>query len=77
MSTERQLAGREQSKPESSAHQRIDTLGLSESDKRDVEMYVGIGEQLGDFVRRAGAGLRSAAAYVRKSLAHRGTDRLA
>lgn len=58
-------------------HQRIRTLCLSESDKREVEAYVGVGERIADFVCRAGAALRSAAAYVRKSLAHRGTDPLA
>jgi len=77
MSTEHQPASREQSKPESRVTQRICTLGLSETDKREVEAYVGVGERIADFVCRAGARLRSAAAYVRKSLMHRGTDPLA
>jgi hypothetical protein len=77
MPTERQLTGRGQSKPESRANQPICTLGLSESDKREVESYVGVGERIADLVCRAGATLRSAAAYVRKSLARRGTDPLA
>lgn len=58
-------------------HQRIRTLCLSESDKGEVEAYVGVGERIADFVCRAGAALRSDAAYVRNSLAHRGTDPLA
>jgi hypothetical protein len=58
-------------------HQRIRTLCLSESDEREVEAYVGVGGRIADFVCRAGAALRSAAAYVTKSLAHRGTDPLA
>jgi hypothetical protein len=56
--------------------QRIRTLFLGESDKREVEAYVGAGERIAEFVCRAGTALRSAAAYVRKSLAHRDTDTL-
>ena len=58
-------------------HQRIRTLCLSESDKREIEGYVGVGERIADFLCRVGAVLRSAAAYVRKSPSHRETDPLA
>ena len=58
-------------------HQRIRALCLSESDKREVEAYIGVGERIADFFCRAGTALRAAATYVRKSLAHRETDRLA
>jgi hypothetical protein len=50
---------------------------LSESDKREVEAYIGVGERIADFFCRAGTALRAAATYVRKSPAHRETDRLA
>jgi hypothetical protein len=72
MTTQRHLSGDAQPEPESSVIKR--TLGLSEGHKRDIEMYVGVGERLADFICRAGVRLRSAAAYVRKSLAQRVND---
>jgi hypothetical protein len=71
------LAGREGAMSTERKHQCIRTQCLSESDRREIEAYVGAGERIADFVCRAGTALRSAAAYVRKSLAQRETDPLA
>jgi len=71
------LAGKEGAMSTERKYQRIRTLCLSETDRREVEAYVGVGERIADFVCRAGASLRSAAAYVRKFWARRGTDPLA
>ena len=51
MLSERRLAGREHSKPEPSADQRIRTLCLSESNKREIEAYVGVGEHIAEMYR--------------------------
>jgi len=51
--------------------QRIDALGMRESDKRIAVEYVSSGERLGEAVCQAGSSLRSALEFVHNAIAHR------
>ena len=51
--------------------QRIDSLRISESDRRIAEEALRNGELMADLIRRASETLKSAAALVNKSFTHR------
>jgi len=51
--------------------QRIDALGIPESDKRVAVEYACGGERIGEAVCQAGSSLRSALEFVHNALAHR------
>ncbi len=58
-------------RPRSGLAQRIDSLRISESDRRIAEEALRNGELMADLIRRASENLKSAAALVNKSFTHR------
>ncbi len=62
---------RKDARPRSDIAQRIDSLRVSESDRRIAEAALRNGELMADLIRRAAENLKSAAALVNKSFTHR------